>query len=60
MLLKMEKDVNARLRGLQVCTAGEYFLLGKDFRAQKIKKCNNALAHGISCGRLGSFDAPLM
>ena len=60
MLLKMEKDVNACLRGLQVCTAGELFRLGKDFRVQKIKKCNNALAQGISCGRLASFDAPLM
>jgi hypothetical protein len=59
MLLKMEKDVNARLRGLQICTAGEYFPFGKDFACKK-QKCNNALAHGISCGRLASFDAPLM
>jgi hypothetical protein len=63
MLLKMEKDVNACLRVCEVCKvrcSWEHFPFGKNLRGQEKKKYNNALAHGISCGRLASFDAPLL
>jgi len=30
------------------------------FYGEELKKCNNALARGASCGRLASFAAPLM
>jgi len=63
MLLKMEKDVNACLRVCEFarCAAlGKHFAFGKNLRGQEKKKCNNALAHGLSCGRLASFDAPLL
>ena len=63
MLLKMEKDVNACLHVCEVCRARcswEHFPLGKNLRVHGKKKCNNALAHGLSCGRLASFDAPLL
>jgi hypothetical protein len=38
----------------------EHFPFGQNLRGQGKKKYNNALAHGISCGRLASFDAPLL
>jgi hypothetical protein len=63
MLLKMEKDVNACLRVSEVCNvrcSRGHFPFGKNLREQGKKKYNNALAHGLSCGRLASFDAPLL
>jgi len=51
------------MRVCEVCKvrrSREHFPFGKNLRGQEKKKCNNALAHGISCGRLASFDAPLL
>jgi hypothetical protein len=58
MLLKMEKDVNACLGGLQgVLPFGNTFR--KNFSQHGKKKCNNGLAHGVGCGRLAAITAPL-
>jgi len=51
------------MRVCEVCKVpalGKHFAFGKNLRGQEKKKYNNSLAHGISCGRLASFDAPLL
>jgi hypothetical protein len=51
------------MRVYEVCKvrcSGGHFPFGKNLRGQEERKYNNALANGISCGRLASFDAPLM
>src|ERR1700687_458121 len=63
-----EPDVTQNGKGRQCvsakfasCTApGNILPSGKNFGGEEIKKCNNALARGASCGRLASFAAPLM
>jgi hypothetical protein len=47
----MEKDVNA-------CVIAILIVVALQFGPLQTNK--NALAHGISCGRLASFNAPLM
>jgi hypothetical protein len=53
MLLKMEKHVNA-------CVIAVLISAGLSSESSIRKANKNALAHGVSCGRLASFAVPLM
>src|SRR5260370_13752960 len=59
MLLKMEKDVNACLERSRSAPILETLSAKKEFGRHAKKKCNNALALAVSCGRLAAFTAPL-
>ena len=61
-----EPDVTQNGKGRQCVSARfakratlEKISATKEFSWQTKKKCNNALAHGVSCGRLAAFTAPL-
>jgi hypothetical protein len=62
ILLKMESDVNASLLGYKVRRHPEDLAHLWKFRRTEVQyiKCNDPLAHGVSCGRLPSFAAPLL
>src|SRR5260370_13883923 len=55
MLLKMEKDVNACLRRSRSAPLLETLSAKKEFARHAKKKCNNALALAVSCGRLAAL-----
>src|SRR5260370_22912369 len=59
MLLKMEKDVNACLERARSAALLETASDKKEFARHAKKKCNNALALAVSCGRLAAFTDPL-
>src|SRR5713101_9760165 len=59
MLLKMEKDVNAFCKVCESRRSWKRFPLQENLPRKKKKKCNNALALAVSCGRLAAFTAPL-
>jgi hypothetical protein len=58
MLLKMEKDVNASLQSRET-QCSRTFLVPKEFGRQGKKEMQQALALGVSCGRLAAFTALL-
>src|SRR5260370_19339379 len=59
MLLKIEKDVNACRQWSRSAPLLEKRAAKKEFARHGKKKCNNALALAVSCGRLAAFTAPL-
>ena len=62
MLLKMQNDVNASLRGCKMRRHPGHLAHLRKFRRTEAQymECNNLLARGVSCGRLASFAAPLL
>jgi hypothetical protein len=58
----MENDVNASLLGYKVRRHPEHLAHPRKFRRTGVQyiKCNDPLAHGVSCGRLASFAGPLL
>jgi len=71
MLLKMEKHVNACVKVIWIArrtaklSRGRATVKRRPFEAQgkqdaALQKKKNALAQGMSCGRLASIAAPLM
>jgi len=58
MLLKMEKDVNASLQRREAHSSQNIFSSERIWPARK-KEMQQALALGVSCGRLAAFTALL-
>jgi len=58
MLLKMEKDVNASLQSRET-QCSRNILSSERIRPARKKEMQQALAPGVSCGRLAAFTALL-